>query len=267
MAVLTIATNKYINYWKAMALSLDRNLSGNNDITFYVHTDRPREISEFSSTLVHSKVKITEIPGWKWPEVALRRYETINNAIPGIDQEFLIYIDADMIALSEIPSVTEILGNLPIALTYHPGFWRPKNLNKVLLYLSHPILAIRDLRMNLAIGGLGAWETNKQSTSFVSRKDRKFYVCGGFWLGKKAEIQHLAQELMAQTNQDSEKRIEAKWLDESHLNSWAVNHAGKFGILTPEYCFDRTYSQLAKLSPKIEAVDKANNPVEDPNVP
>ena len=265
VAVITIATNKYVHYWKEMAFSLDRYLSENNDVTFYVYTDQPIETGKISSSLTRSKVEIIEIPGWKWPEVALKRYEVVNDAIRSIEQNYLIYIDADMIALSEIPKVTEILENASIALTLHPGFWRPKNSERIFLYLKHPILATRDLRMRLRIGGLGAWESSNRSISYVPRSERKLYFCGGFWLGKKVEIELLTRELMDQTNEDTRNRVEAKWLDESHLNRWAVSHKGQFKILTPEYCFDNTYLQLKNLTPRIEAVNKANHPVEKSN--
>lgn len=265
VAVLTIATNKYVHYWREMAYSLDRYLSVHNDVTFVVYTDQPQELGEISSNLAFSKVEIIEIPSWKWPEVALKRYEVINSAISRIEQDYLVYIDADMVALSEIPKVTEILENASIALTRHPGFWRPDKPEKYFLYLRHPILATRDLRMWLKVGGLGAWESNNRSTSFIPRSDRKLYFCGGFWLGKKTDIESLSNELMKQTDKDFQNGVEAKWLDESHLNRWAVSHKGEFTVLSPEYCFDGTYSQLARLRPKIEAVDKSSHPVENLN--
>lgn len=265
VAVLTIATNKYVHYWREMAYSLDQYLSVHNDVTFVVYTDQSQAIREISSNLAFSKVEIIEIPSWKWPEVALKRYEVINSAISRIEQDYLVYIDADMVALSEIPKVTEILENASIALTRHPGFWRPNKPEKYFLYLRHPILATRDLRMWLKVGGLGAWESNNRSTSFIPRSDRKLYFCGGFWLGKKTDIESLSNELMKQTDKDFQNGVEAKWLDESHLNRWAVSHKGEFKVLSPEYCFDGTYSQLARLRPKIEAVDKSSHPVENLN--
>ena len=259
VAVITIATNKYIHYWEGMANSLDQYLSMNNDVTFRVYTDQPKEISEIASKLTYSKIEIFEIPSWKWPEVALKRYEVINGAIPSIEQDYLIYIDADMIALSEIPSVTDILGNRSIALTLHPGFWRPVNFEKTFLYLKYLMIATRDLRMRLRLGGLGAWECNTKSHAYIPRRDRRHYFCGGFWLGRKGEIEDQTRELMFQTSKDAQSGVEAKWLDESHLNRWAVTHEGEFKTLTPEYCFDRTYSQLSNLIPKIEAVNKATH--------
>ncbi|CAN2169019.1 Glycosyl transferase, family 6 [Candidatus Nanopelagicaceae bacterium] len=263
--MLTIATNKYVHYWREMAYSLDRYLSMHNDVTFVVYTDQSQAIREMSSNLAFSKVEIIEIPSWKWPEVALKRYEVINSAISRIEQDYLVYIDADMVALSDIPKVTEILENASIALTRHPGFWRPDKPGKYFLYLRHPILATRDLRMWLKIGGLGAWESNNRSTSFIPRSERKLYFCGGFWLGKKTDIESLSNELMKQTDRDFQNGVEAKWLDESHLNRWAVSHKGEFKVLSPEYCFDGSYSQLARLRPKIEAVDKSSHPVENLN--
>jgi hypothetical protein len=217
----------------------------------------------FSSKLLNSKLVVSEVPAWKWPEVALKRYEVIYNCISDLKVDYVVYIDADMLALSTIPRVEMLTSKSRIAITYHPGFWRPSGFRKFLFYFQHPIIAVRDIRMQSRMGGLGAWETSPASEAFVPRDLRKSYFCGGFWLGKTEAIFELCKSLMEQTRLDLNAGVEAKWLDESHLNKWAVMNPNSFDCLSPEYCFDKTYPQLKTLVGKIEAVNKAKNPVED----
>lgn len=245
-----------------MAKSVDKYWTTNNDVELHLYTDQPELVHDFSSSIPCSKLVVSQVPAWKWPEVALLRYKVISDAVSEIDAEYILYIDADMLALAEFPDIQKLLSDSPIALTRHPGFWRPSGLGLVNFYILHPLIAIRDLRMKMRIGGLGAWEDRGISTAYVQRSERKMYFCGGFWLGKKDAILNLALELTSQTEKDYENKIEAKWLDESHLNKWAISHHGHFKILNPEYCFDKTYKQLSKLDAKIEAVNKSLNPVE-----
>ena len=263
VAVITIATNKYIQYWKSMALSVDEYMTSQNDVTFHLFTDQPTAARNFSSELINSQLVVSEVPAWKWPEVALKRYEVIYNYMSDIKEDYIVYIDADMLALSVIPRMEMLINKSRIAITYHPGFWRPLGFKKFLFYFLHPLIAVRDIRMGRRIGGLGAWETSPTSAAFVPRHLRTSYFCGGFWLGETEAIFDLCKRLMQQTRLDLDAGVEAKWLDESHLNKWAVMNPNSFNRLSPEYCFDKTYPQLRTLVAKIEAVNKAKNPVED----
>ena len=246
-----------------MALSADQFMTAQNNVTFHLFTDQPGPAKDFSPKLLNSKLVVNEVPSWKWPEVALKRYEVIYNCVLNLEEDYVIYIDADMLALSTIPRVEMLTEKSRIALTYHPGFWRPSGYKKLRFYFLHPVVALRDARIRRRVGGLGAWETSPASQAFVPRDLRRSYFCGGFWLGESKAILELCKSLMNQTRLDLEAGVEAKWLDESHLNKWAVMNPNSFSRLLPEYCFDETYPQLETLVAKIEAVNKAKNPVEE----
>jgi hypothetical protein len=247
----------------SMAQSVDHFMTSHNEVTFYLFTDQPGLAEDFSPKLINSKLIVNEVPAWKWPEVALKRYEVIHTCITNLNKDYVVYIDADMLALSIIPRVEMLINKSRVAITYHPGFWRPAGFKKFLFYFLHPLVAVRDVRMQGRIGGLGAWETSTASAAFVPRSLRKSYFCGGFWLGETEAIFELCKSLMEQTRLDMKAGVEAQWLDESHLNKWAAMNPNAFTSLTPEYCFDKTYPQLGSLVARIEAVNKSKNPVGD----
>lgn len=167
-----------------------------------------------------------------------------------------MHLDADMIVkrspLNDIFTATEINS---MCLVSHPGYWRPRGLvDKTRFYLNNPRMFLIDLRMLTKMGGLGSWETNQQSTAFVSRERRRNYVCGGTWFGKRVNFLELVSKLSENVAQDLQSNKIAIWHDESHLNSWA---ASNFHLsLDPKFCFVDGYPQLRGLDAVIMAVDK-----------
>jgi hypothetical protein len=65
----------------------------------------------------------------------------------------------------------------------------------------------------------------------------------------------MAETLMQNIELDLQSDFIANFHDESHLNAFIVDK--KIKILTPEFCYEPSYPQLKKISPKIVAVDKS----------
>jgi len=255
IGILTVATNIYLDYWKALVLSADLVSSNEDEVVFYVFTEKSLEAKEFAEQLKNVKVKVFPIPGYGWPEATLLRYEIFNSQLDLIDSEILVHLDADML-LNSSPwnRIRQRISENAICLVGHPGFWRPKGSKKLSLYIKYPLLGIQDFRLKIKIGGIGAWETNKLSKSFVSRKSRKDYVCGGTWFGEKEAISDLLISLAQEVRRDQENKVVAIWHDESHINRWSTENL--HGFENPELCFDETYHQLKHLTPVITAVRK-----------
>ena len=100
----------------------------------------------------------------------------------------------------------------------------------------------------------GSWEDNKLSTAFVSRENRKQYVCGGTWMGRRIELFELIENLKVAVEVDFANGVVAKWHDESHLNRWAAFN--DFNLLDPSFCYVNEYRHLSDLEAKIIAVTK-----------
>ena len=255
IGVMSVATNLYLDYWKTMVQSAETVSNIEDQVTFFVFTDNPSEVRSFSQSLKNVKVTVFEIPPFGWPEATLLRYQVFESQMDQMNTEILMHLDADMLFSGNPWSrIKKNLVTENVCLVLHPGFWRPTGCGRFALYLRHPLLAYRDVRITFKQGGLGAWESDRKSKAFVIRKDRKGYFCGGTWFGRRTAINNLLTKLAKQVSDDLENNYIAKWHDESHINRWATEN--KHGIENPELCFDETYPQIRGLKPTIIAVRK-----------
>jgi hypothetical protein len=185
----------------------------------------------------------------------LLRYLIIDKFKEQYFEDILMHLDADMLICENfIDSIRfdELIGG--IGLVSHPGFWRPRGVTRVRLYLRFPKRLLTDIQRVFLFGGLGTWETRKNSSAYVRRWDRRNYVCGGVWLGVRSNFSSLVSTCASNNELDLARGEMAIWHDESHLNWWAAQN--EFTLLSPSYCFDPTYPQLASLPKLIQAVDK-----------
>jgi hypothetical protein len=258
IGILTIATGRYLEYWNEMVASALVNLNNSDyEITFHVFTERYNEAQNFSQNFKPFEFKVHRIPGYGWPEATLLRYEIINEFKDQYDEDVLMHLDADMLIQGNfLESIKwdELIGG--IGLVAHPGFWRPRHEKRIKLYLRYPRILFSDIRSLLMYGGLGTWETRKQSHAFVKRRDRRHYVCGGSWLGTRSKFLEMIGTCAESVQRDIVQDQIAAWHDESHLNLWAAEN--NFSLLSPSYCYDPTYPQLLQLQELIRAVDKGS---------
>jgi hypothetical protein len=255
IGVMSVATNLYLDYWKAMVQSAEIVSKIEDQVTFFVFTDNPSEVRNFSQILSNVKVKAFEISPYGWPEATLLRYQVFDSQIDQMDTDLLMHLDADMLFSSNPWSrIKQKLVTEKVCLVLHPGFWRPTGRGRLALYLRYPLLAYKDMRVKIKQGGLGAWESDPKSKAFVSRKLRKEYFCGGTWFGTREAINELITELAQQVSDDLANNYIAIWHDESHINNWATEN--RHTIENPELCFDETYPQIRNLTPSIIAVRK-----------
>jgi hypothetical protein len=255
VAFVTIATNKYVWYWKNLIISADLNLKNDINYMFHVFTDQPDFCKKVEESAKNVEVRIHQIRPLVWPEATLLKYETINNAKELINAEIVVHIDADSVICEDLSS-SFLNRNWQngVALVSHPGFWRPKGIKLMRFYFLNISFLIKDLYKTLKIGGLGTWDINPISTAYVARSRRKKYVCGGIWMGEKAPLFRMMEELSQQTKTNLDNGIQAKWFDESHLNNWAAFNEST--VLTPNFCFAQEYKNLEGFMPSIIAVDK-----------
>jgi len=256
IGVMSVATNIYLDYWKSMVRSADAVTDIIDSVTFFVFTDRPEVAEKFAAELEHVRVKAFKIQKYGWPEATLLRYQIFDSYGANLDSEILMHLDADMLFASNPWSrIKAQISRNSICLVEHPGFWRPTGVSRLVLYVTRPVLAYKDLRLKIKRGGLGAWECDAKSSAFVARDERVKYFCGGTWFGRRDSIIKLINELSIRVSDDTQKNITAIWHDESHINRWAIeNH---HAIETPELCFDQTYPQIKNLKPVIIAVRKS----------
>lgn len=259
LGILTVATNRYINYWREQAASVDKYISGDVEVTFHVFTDNPKAVVDFGKTL-RAKVHAHPVESYGWPDATLYRYALISKFASEYSEDFLMHLDADTIARSEfgLGDMTSLLEN-GICLVHHPGFFRPKGSGMLGYYFRNMGQLFSDTQSLLIQGGIGSWETNPESLAFVPRKIRHKYVCGGVWWGTRAAILEMVRVLADRVVRDESNGILAVWHDESHLNWWSSQNL--HGLANPSFCYAEGYPQLKSLPVLIEAVDKTTHPL------
>jgi hypothetical protein len=252
---MSVATNIYFEYWKKMVESADKNTVRTDRITFFVFTEQVEKVQEFADSLNNVDVRGFEISPYGWPDATLLRYHIFDQHYSSMITDILMHLDADMFFVSNPwERIRQSISKNEICLVLHPGYWRIKGFSGSIFYMIHPIIAYKDFRMKIRLGGIGAWETRPESAAYVPKESRKHYFCGGSWFGPRESIGNLLQVLSNQVSADGKSELIAKWHDESHLNQWAT--VNEHNSSSPELCFDETYAQLKNLTPSIIAVRK-----------
>jgi len=262
LGILTIATNSYVSYWKHQAESINSHLHTNLDITLHVFTDDVASVLEHGAKL-DIRVEAHQIPSYGWPEATLYRYRVFYEHQHLLEQDLLMYLDADMLVKQ---GFTDTGLNNPlrsgVCLVLHPGYFRPQKVKLLMFYIRNLSLLISDFRSLLVQGGVGSWETNRHSLAYVPRHARKRYFCGGIWWGLRDEFVSLCHVLSERVEIDENKGVEAVWHDESHLNWWATQETP--GFESPRYCHAEGHPQLNELEQFVMAVDKSSSPNTNP---
>jgi len=253
ITLISIATDRYLDYWSDLARSSYNNFSTDKKYNWVLLTDKEKSIPDDIVQYFGNRLRVFHIEHKPWPYVTLYRYKYIYDIGEFITDDFIIYIDADMKISSNFDPIKELdIGNgQDLAFVQHPGFYRPPF--KIFSFTNLAI-NIKDLWAKLLIGGLGSWERRKISTAYVPYRQRKNYYIGAIWFGSRTKILEMCGKLMQQISIDENKNVIAKWHDESHLNAYAINN--KHAIVDPSYCFVSSYKQLNNLKPIVEVVDK-----------
>jgi hypothetical protein len=254
IGVVTVATNLYIDYWIAMLKSY-LSACNNSKIYFHVFTDQVDKANDFIDKNHFGNCYVHPIKNMGWPDATLQRYEVFSQHQDQLNEDYLMHLDADMLFVADpFEAFLNKVKKSRMVLVYHPGYWRGNLLNRILTYVNYTKTFLTDIKLYITVGNLGAWEINKKSAAFVSRKSRKKYFCGGVWFGENLAFKKMCFALSLAVHDDSKENIMARWHDESHLNKWATQNA--HSSLPPSFCYDETYPNLNRINPIIVAVRK-----------
>jgi hypothetical protein len=220
-----VATNTYIQRWKDTALDLEENsFKQVSDVVIHLYTNQEEEAARFAkSFLTRIKLVIHKIDGWGWPEATLFRYRFFIDTESQLEQQFLLYLDSDMRVVGDIGEVVLSLQKLDgIGVVSHPGFFRPKGIEKLKFYFRSPAFVLRDIKITFQSSShLGAWEKDSRSTAYVKRSLRTSYAHGAIWFGHRDNLLAMCRTLSTRIQMDLGNDLIARWHDESHLN-WFI---------------------------------------------
>jgi len=258
---ITIATGRYLDFWKQQIDSAKIYLDSELCIEFVILTDNPESIASNIFADTSWKLRIARVEHGVWPYPTLYKFRYILKNKYLINSDFVWHLDADMLfgshnVLSELISAGS---SDNVVLVQHPGYYRPKFKLSARIYFRNSTLLLRDLKILIKYGAIGTWDLNKKSKAYVERKMREKYFCGGSWGGSKSSVLNMCEELEGRICHDIDQNYMAEFHDESHINWYGANRVHE--ELEPSYCYEQSYKFLYKVSPKIIAVNKNKNEV------
>ncbi|XP_075761272.1 histo-blood group ABO system transferase-like isoform X4 [Pelodiscus sinensis] len=201
----------YVVFLKTFLETAEMYFMVGHKVNYYIFTDRPQEVPKVELKEGRNVVVLQVQNYSRWQEISMRRMEMINHFskkqfINEVD--YLVCVDVDM-RFNDLVGV-EILSNL--FGTLHPGFYGAE-------------------RQSFT------YERRPASQAYVPHDEGDFYYAGGFFGGTIKEVYKLTKKCHEAIMVDKDKRIEAIWQEESHLNKYFVYHKPT-KILSPEYVWD-----------------------------
>ncbi|KAL7854060.1 hypothetical protein AOLI_G00209040 [Acnodon oligacanthus] len=204
-----LAVGSYNHFLHRLISSAELHFLLNLYVTYYVLTDRPRELDPPPKLGPNRQLKViplAEMPGWN--RLGLRRMALLASIIGEqihLEVDFVYSIDADQEFTNTVGS--EILGKLTA--TLHPVFY-----GKARQYYPY--------------------EKDPDSMAYVAEGEGDYYYTSEFYGGLCSEVLAMTRACSLLILQDQERDIKAQELEESYLNRYLVNRRPTC-VLSPEY--------------------------------
>jgi histo-blood group ABO system transferase len=225
ICILTIATNKYIQFVERLLDNIEENFLDGHEIQCLLFTDHEVETSD--------NIRVHKIEHEPWPMPTLKRYNYFVKENEFISQfDYCFYFDVDMGIVDKVGN--EVLSDLVATMHPYQSFY-PKEQR--------------------------SYDRNQKSLAYVPiGEEGDNYYAGGFNGGSTQRFLEMAQVLADRVSKDLENNIVALWHDESHMNRYLIDNPPTL-ILTPSYCFAE--EQMENIDypyePKIIALKKNHN--------
>ena len=223
ICILTIATNKYIQFVERLYNNLEENFLNGHELECLLFTDH--EIEESSDN-----VRISQIEHENWPMPTLKRYNYFVKEKEYISKfDYCFYFDVDMAVVDKVGE--EVLGDLVATMHPYQSFY-PKEGR--------------------------SYDRNPNSLACVARgEEGEYYYAGGFNGGRTKRFLEMSETIADRVTKDLENNVIALWHDESQLNRYLIDNPPTLS-LTPTYCFAEEFTGNSDYpyEPKIVALKK-----------
>lgn len=223
ICILTIATNKYIQFVERLLDDIEKYFLIDHEIQCLLFTDNEVETSD--------NVKVSQIGHKPWPEPALKKYNYINSESEYLKNfDYLYLFDADVGIVNKVGD--EVMQDLVGVL--------------------HPYKILESKKTY-------PYEKRKESTAYVADEKHNSYYAAAFVGGKSDNFLEMARTISERVDEDERNNIIAKWHDESHLNKY-FNENPPFE-LSPSYMFPEELINHPQYpyEPKIVALKKESS--------
>jgi histo-blood group ABO system transferase len=218
ICILTIATNKYLQFVEELYDSIEENFLNGHEISCLLFTDHEVETSD--------NVRVHYIDHEPWPMPTLKRYNYFVKEKEFIlEHDYCFYFDADMRVDNLVGD--EVLGDL--------------------VGTKHPYQSFHSIDQM-------SYDRNPKSLAYVPLGEGKTYYAGGFNGGSTKGFIKMSEVIADRVNKDLENDVVALWHDESHMNRYMIDNPPSLS-LTPSYCYaEEFYGTDYPYEPKIIAL-------------
>ena len=225
ICILTIATNKYIQFVERLYDNIEENFLNGHEIQGLLFTEHDVETSD--------NIKVSKIEHEPWPIPTLKRYNYFVKEKEHISKfDYCYYFDVDMGIVAKVGD--EVLGDL--VATMHP----------------YQSFVPKEQR---------TYDRNPKSLAYVPvGKEGELYYAGGFNGGSTKRFLEMAEVLADRVTKDLENDVIALWHDESQMNRYLIDNPPSVS-LTPSYVFaeEQMGNPEYPYEPKIIALKKDHN--------
>lgn len=227
VAVLFIATGRYIAFWEEFYAASQQYFLTEHDVHYFLFTDHPE-------AKIGEDVTLVSKPFYPWPMETLRRFETFLNVQEELKQyDYIYFMNGTLLPVAPIGREIFPTERQRLMVTLHPGY-----------YQSHR--------------STYPYEKNEMSRARILPSAGEYYVAGGFNGGRAEDYLRMCRELADAVRRDLEDGVIAVWHDESHLNKYMIGRRPL--ILSPEYLFPETLNfnqkNLMTVKPKVKMIVK-----------
>ncbi len=212
VAILYIATGKYIIFWKKFYEAMEKYFLPRHEKTYFLFTDHDFMMVDKNVIKIHQD----QLP---WPFVTLKRFhffDAIKDQLKEYD--YIYFLNGTMLPVAEINEEIFPTEEQQIMVTLHPGNWFKSR-------FQFP------------------YDNNKKSQAYIPDYEGDYYVMGGFNGGTRTGFLTLIETLKIWTDIDIKNKAIPAWHDESMLNRYLVtvmNKGERPLILLPEYAIPQT---------------------------
>ena len=211
VAVLYIATGKYVRLWPGFLESAEKYLLKSCEVEYFVFTDVDHLAEEEDNPRIH---RIFQEP-MPWPYTTLLRFEIFLKAEEQLKAfDYIYFFNAN--CEFKQPITEEML--LP----------RPKK-HEHMVFVLHPAFY---WRYNYEF----TYDRNPRCKAYIPMGLGRDYVCGGINGGDQDAYLKFCHTLQKRIRQDKDRGIIALWHDESHINWYAFTHP-HYRLLDASFCF------------------------------
>ena len=222
ICILTIATNKYIQFVERLYNNLEENFLNGHNLECLLFTEHDVETSD--------NVRVSQIEHEPWPMPTLKRYNYFVKEKEFISEfDYCFYFDVDMGIVDKVGD--EVVSDLVATMHPYQSFY-PK--------------------------GERSYDRNPKSLAYVAPGDEgPNYYAGGFNGGSTKRFLEMSEVIADRVNKDLENDVIALWHDESQMNRYLIDNPPTLS-LNPSYCFaeEQMKNPSYPYDPKIIALKK-----------